>query len=44
MLVSFDVNTRLGLFDLVSDDVYELTGQAPQSLQEFLSANRGALK
>jgi len=43
-LVSFDTNTRLGLFDLVSDDVYELTGKRPQSLRDFLEANLGASK
>jgi len=44
VLVSFDSNTRLGRFDLVSDDVRELTGQAPQSLRDFLLANQVALK
>src|SRR5581483_29727 len=43
-LVSFDTNTRLGYFDLVSDDVRKLTGQAPQSLRDFLAANKAALK
>jgi len=28
----------------VSDDVRELTGQAPQSLRDFLLANQAALK
>jgi len=44
VLVSFDTNTRLGYFDLVSEDVRKLTGQAPQSLRDFLVANKSALK
>jgi NAD(P)H dehydrogenase (quinone) len=44
MLVSFDTNTRLGKFDLVSEDVRKLTGQAPQSLRDFLLANKAVLQ
>ncbi len=44
VLVSFDTNTRLGHFDLVSEDVRKLTGQGPQSLRDFLLANKAALK
>ena len=43
-LVSFDTNTRLGYFDLVSEDVRKLTGRAAQSLRDFLLASKGALK
>ena len=43
MLVSFDTNTRLGHFDLVSEDVRKLTGRVPQGLPDFLEANRAAL-
>lgn len=42
MLVSFDTNTRHGGFDIVTDAVESLTGQAPVSLRAFLEANKAA--
>ncbi len=35
MVVVTDTNTRLGKFDVVTDAVEQLTGQAPQTLQAF---------
>lgn len=43
LLVALDTNTRLGKVDIASDAVRSLTGVAPQSLRDFLSANRAAL-
>jgi NAD(P)H dehydrogenase (quinone) len=40
---SFDTNTRLGKAALATDAVQKLTGRAPRSLKQFLSANRDAL-
>lgn len=40
ILASFDTNTRAGRIDIVSDAVKTLTGQAPQNLRDFFSANR----
>jgi NAD(P)H dehydrogenase (quinone) len=36
MVVVTDANTRLGKFDIVTDAVEQLTGQAPQALRAFL--------
>jgi NAD(P)H dehydrogenase (quinone) len=41
--VSFDTTTRLGLFATVSDSVEQLTGRKPESLRQFLIANKDAL-
>ncbi|MDQ8698550.1 SDR family oxidoreductase [Hyphomicrobium sp. LHD-15] len=41
--VSFDTTTRLGLFAGVSDAVEKLTGQKPETLQQFLVANKDSL-
>ena len=41
-LVSFDANTRLGHFELVTQDAATLSGRKPQSLQSFLEANKAA--
>lgn len=38
--VSFDTTTRLGLFAPVSDAVEKLTGQKPETLRQFLVANK----
>lgn len=43
LLVSFDANTRDGNFDVVTNDIETLTGNAPRSLQEFLAENKAAL-
>ena len=43
MLVSFDVNTKNGGFDVVTDAVKTLTGREPKPLREFLAANKAAL-
>lgn len=42
LLVAMDANTRIGKVDVVSDAVQRLTGRAPQSMREFLTANRAA--
>jgi NAD(P)H dehydrogenase (quinone) len=42
LLVSFDANTRQGGFDVVTGDIESLTGQKPQTLASFLSANKAA--
>lgn len=42
LLVAFDANTRAGRVDIVSDGVAQFTGKSPQSLRDFLSANRTA--
>jgi len=42
LVTSFDANTRAGKVDVVSTAVLELTGRAPQSLRDFLIANRTA--
>jgi len=41
--VSFDANTRAGKFDLLSNAVEKLTGKPPQTLRDFLIANKAAL-
>ena len=43
MLVSFDTNTRQGGFDVLTNDVENLTGQKPSSLEAFLKANAATL-
>jgi NAD(P)H dehydrogenase (quinone) len=43
LLVSFEVAGTLGRLSVVSSAVHELTGKAPQSVGDFLSANRQAL-
>lgn len=40
--VSFDVNTREGHIDLVTDTVKSLTGRDPETLEAFVSANKAA--
>lgn len=40
---AFDANTRAGKVAVVSNDVEQLTGQAPQSLRDFLTAHREIL-
>ncbi len=42
-LASFDTNTRVGRTAIVSDAVQLLWGTPPQSLAEFLAANKSAL-
>ena len=41
---SFDTNIRLGKFDLVTDAVRKLTGNSPETLSDFLKANKETLK
>ncbi len=43
LLLGFDLGVQSGDFAVATDVVQKLTGQAPQSLQEFLIANRSAL-
>jgi len=43
LVTSIDVNTRNGTVRNVSDAVLKLTGKAPQSVRDFLAANRAAL-
>jgi NAD(P)H dehydrogenase (quinone) len=43
LLVSFEVAGTLGRLAVGSSAVRELTGKAPQSVREFLTANRAAL-
>lgn len=40
---SFDVAIARGNLDVVSDDVEKLTGQKPQSVRDFLLANKPTL-
>jgi NAD(P)H dehydrogenase (quinone) len=42
LLVSFDVNTAQGRVETVTDAVKALTGTAPQTLRDFLVANKKA--
>lgn len=42
-VVSFDANTREGKIAMATDDVEELTGRKPTSLDDFLSENAKAL-
>lgn len=43
LLVSFDIAVAQGALAVASSSVADLTGQAPQSVADFLSANREAL-
>lgn len=43
LLVGFDKAIALGDFAVATDTVLKLTGKAPQSVEEFLAANRSAL-
>ncbi len=43
MMVSFDTNSRQGGFDILTKDFEQLTGLAPQPLDDFLNANKAAL-
>ncbi len=43
IVVGTDRNVRAGNFDVESDAVERLTGKRPQSVREFLAANRAAL-
>ena len=43
VLVSFDVNTRVGNMNIVTHDVEKLTGKKPQTLEAFLIAHKAAL-
>lgn len=42
-LVSFDTATRAGDLGAVTGDVARLSGRTPQSIREFISANKSAL-
>ena len=42
MLSSFEVNARQGGMDIKTDAVEILTGRKPQSLRDFLAANKAA--
>lgn len=44
LLVAGDANTRAGRAGTVSDDVKTILGREPQSLREFLTANRSAFQ
>ncbi len=44
LLVSMDANTRAGNKDIQSNAVVELTGKKPQTLREFLGANKAAFQ
>ncbi len=44
LVVGTDRNIRAGHFDVESDAVQRLTGKAPQTVREFLTANRAALQ
>jgi len=43
VIVSFDTNTRSGRIALVTDAVEKLSGRKPQTLKQFLEANKAAL-
>jgi len=43
LLLSFDAAHLAGEFNVVTDAVLKLTGKGPQSVEEFLTANRAAL-
>ena len=43
VLVSFDVNTRVGNMNIVTNDVEMLTGKAPETLESFFTANKQLL-
>ncbi len=42
LLVSFDVNTLEGNIGMVTDDVKSLSGTAPQTLRQWVGANKAA--
>jgi len=44
IVVGTDRNIRAGYFDVASDAVQRMTGKPPQSVREFLTANRAALR
>jgi len=43
VIVSFDANTRSGRIAMVTDAVETLSGRKPQTLKQFLEANKAAL-
>lgn len=43
IIVSFDANTRSGRISMVTDAIEKLSGRKPQSLEQFLEANKTAL-
>jgi NAD(P)H dehydrogenase (quinone) len=43
LLASIDANTRAGHFDVLSNAIEQLTGKPPQSLRDFLVANKAVL-
>jgi NAD(P)H dehydrogenase (quinone) len=43
IIVSFDTNTRSGRINMVTDTIETLSGKKPQSLKQFLEANKAAL-
>ncbi|AZO00367.1 SDR family oxidoreductase [Mesorhizobium sp. M9A.F.Ca.ET.002.03.1.2] len=43
IIVSFDANTRSGRIGMVTDAIETLSGKKPQSLKQFLEANKVAL-
>ncbi|RUU06436.1 SDR family oxidoreductase [Mesorhizobium sp. USDA-HM6] len=43
IIVSFDANTRSGRIAMVTDAVETLSGRKPQTLKQFLAANKAAL-
>ncbi|CAH2403279.1 SDR family oxidoreductase [Mesorhizobium ventifaucium] len=43
IVTSFDTNTRTGRIGMVTDAVETLSGRKPQSLKQFLEANKAAL-
>ncbi|AZO23018.1 MULTISPECIES: SDR family oxidoreductase [unclassified Mesorhizobium] len=43
IIVSFDANTRSGRIGMVTDTVETLSGRKPQTLKQFLEANKAAL-
>ena len=43
IIVSFDANTRSGRIAMVTDAVETLSGRKPQTLKQFLEANKAAL-
>lgn len=44
IVLGTDRNIRAGYFDVASDAVQRMTGKPPQSVREFLTANRAALR
>ncbi|TIN45692.1 MAG: SDR family oxidoreductase [Mesorhizobium sp.] len=43
IVTSFDTNTRSGRIGMVTDTIETLSGRKPQSLKQFLEANKAAL-